>query len=318
MTLEYSIGVVTYLGRYKSYFKPLIRNLHFIFPDRDINVWINGHYDSVRQIQYLKQITSFLATYPNIRYLTNLDHHPLASGFNRLILMSKCDNILILNDDIKIYFNFRHNLETIESPPEIFTFNGTWSHFVISTNIVKKVGWFDERFLGIGYEDTDYALRLALTGIPLGDVRIHGLHDCSAPPDDASWAQISDITLGKYSQINRDFFQRKWGIPENEHISEQDFLKIKAVGHAWLIRPAPDLAEVPEFYPLSCLENSKVLVSRVLDGRIWVRANLAIICSYVNSLYWRARLVLVGWLRHLCGRHWDKWQKAVITRQNNK
>jgi hypothetical protein len=311
MTLEYSIGVVTYLARYESYLKPLIRNLHFLFPDRDINVWINGHYNRARQIQYLRQITSFLADYPNIRYLTNLDHHPLASGFNRLILMSKCDNILILNDDIKLYFNFRHNFETPQFLPEVFTLNGTWSHFVISKDVVKKVGWFDERFLGIGYEDTDYALRLALKGIPLGDLRIHGLHDYNAPPDDASWTNISSITLGKYSQINREFFEKKWGAVPFDEVSGNDFIKVYAVGNEWLIRPNQDFEEVPEFYPLSCLKDPTVSMHQPLGWRIGGAANLGKICGNVSSLYWRARLAVGAWLQKLLGPRWDQWKRII-------
>lgn len=311
MAINFSIGVVTYLGRFETYFIPLIKKLHLLFPDYDINVWINGHYDRVKQIQYLRQITSFLANYPNIRYLTNLEHQPLASGFNRLILMSKCDNILILNDDIKIYFNFRHNFETRQSLPEIFTLNLSWSHFVISKNMVKKVGWFDERLLGIGYEDTDYEIRLALKGIPMGDMRIHGLHDCGAPPDDASWADISTITMGKYSQINREFFEKKWGAVPFDQVSGNDFIKIYAVGGEWAIRPNQDFEKVPEFYPLACLKNPAASMHQPLGWRIGVAANLVKFCSSVSSLYWRARLAVGAWLRKLLGPRWEQWKSKI-------
>jgi hypothetical protein len=308
MTPEYSIGVVTYLGRYKSYFKPLIRNLHFLFPDHDINVWINGHYDQVRQIQYLKQITSFLADYPNIRYRTNLDHQSLASGWNWLILMSKCDHVLILNDDIKLYFNFRHNFEPRQVSSDIFTLNGTWSHFVISKDVVKQVGWFDERFLGIGYEDTDYAIRLALKGIPLGDVRIHGFHDYGAPQDDAGWTDISDVTRGKYSEINWQFFQRKWGVSSPSSVPEDGFLRIKAIGNEWVIKPDEILQETPEYYPMSCLDNhwhGRPKITYFLKGK------LAIILSVIISHFWRIRLAGGARLRKFIGPHWDQWRKIL-------
>jgi hypothetical protein len=311
MAFTCSIGVVTYLGRFESYFKPLMRKLHLLFPDYEINVWLNGHYDKKKQIQYLREVTTFLNKYHNIRYVTNFEHKPLANGYNWLILISKCNHVLILNDDIKLYSNFRHNLERLQSPPGIFTLNGTWSHFVISKNVVKKVGWFDERLLGIGYEDTDYAIRLAFIGIPLGDIKIHGLHNYMAPPDDASWANISGRTLGKYSQINREFFEKKWGIVTSDQVSGNDFIKIKAVGNEWVIRPNQDFEEVPEFYPLSCLKNPETSRHQPLGWRIWVAANLIKICSNVSSLYWGARLAVGVWVRKLLGPRWDQWKRII-------
>jgi hypothetical protein len=55
---EYSIGVVTYLGRYETNFQPFMREPVSIFPDREITVFINGHYDIVQQTAYLKKITA--------------------------------------------------------------------------------------------------------------------------------------------------------------------------------------------------------------------------------------------------------------------
>ena len=167
-----SIGIVTYLGRFETYFKPLIRKIHFLFPDYDIIVFINGHYDTIKQIQYLKDVTYFLRKYPNIRYVTNLEHQPLARGWNWLVFMAKNQKILILNDDVSFNWEFRHNLERLPSVPDIFTLNGSWSHFVISKEIIRKVGWFDERFYGVGDEDIDYKFRLSMSEINLFDVAL--------------------------------------------------------------------------------------------------------------------------------------------------
>ena len=45
MAFRFSIGVVTYLGRFDTYFKPLLRRLNLIFPDYDIIVFLNGHHN---------------------------------------------------------------------------------------------------------------------------------------------------------------------------------------------------------------------------------------------------------------------------------
>ena len=38
--------------------------------------------------------------------------------------------------------------------------NQSWSHFMISREVIIRVGWFDERFPAIGNEDEDYESRL--------------------------------------------------------------------------------------------------------------------------------------------------------------
>jgi hypothetical protein len=304
---NFSIGVVTYLARYELYFRPLINKLHLLFPDYDINVWINGHHDRKRQVDYLRKVTSFLNKYQNVRYLVNYEHQPLASGFNRLILMAQNNRVLILNDDVKLLLNFRHNIENLPSPAEIFTLNGAWSHFVISKNVVKKVGWFDERLLGIGYEDTDYAIRLALNGIPLGNIRVHGLHDCMAPPEDATWADISELTLDKYSRINWEFFQKKWGVINPGEDPQGDALRIQAVGVEWRLRPDASLQETPEYYPRSCLDYSSDYEAKM--GKK-LRGQMARAGSLIASLCWQARLWGGEQLQKFLGPRWEQWRKT--------
>jgi hypothetical protein len=311
-----SIGIVTYLERFEKYFKPLMRQLYLLFPDYDINVFVNGHYNTLKQVRYLKEITAFLRSYPNTRYLTNIKHQSLARGWNWLILMARYDKVLILNDDVSFNWGFRYHLENLRPTPGIFTLNNTWSHFVISQDVIRKVGWFDERYLGVGFEDTDYAIRLIREGIPLEDQKIQGLrnlHDNTAPPEEAGWSDISGLTLNKYSQINWEFFKKKWGIPHMRPVSEPDFIKIKAVENEWFIQPNPYLAEVPEFYPLASLETTAAPRRKSFSG---LRTNLARICSFASSVYWQARQTLVGWLRYLCGRHWEKLRIALIIKKN--
>ena len=165
MAFKFSIGIVTYLGRFESYFQPLVRKLHFLFPDYEKNVFINGHYDTVRQFQYLRDVTAFLGHYPDFRYVTNLHHQPLARGWNWLMLMSRCNQVLILNDDISFDLEFRHNLESLRLVDQVFMLNRSWGHFVIDKQVIRRVGWFDERFTGVGDEDIDYVLRLGMTAL---------------------------------------------------------------------------------------------------------------------------------------------------------
>jgi hypothetical protein len=306
-----SIGIVTYLGRFDKYFKPLMKQLHLLFPDYDINVFINGHYDTLKQAQYLKAVTAFLQNYPNTCYLTNIEHQSLARAWNWLVLMARCNRVLLLNDDVSFKLSFRYYLEKLQPIPEIFTLNKTWSHVVVSKDIIRKVGWFDERFMGVGFEDTDYVIRLARKGIPLEDREIHGLlnlHDGLALPEDTGWADISGLTLGKYSQINWEFFKKKWGVGEGNPESDSGGITIPAVGVAWHLKPDAAMQEVPEFYPLDSLNQAG---GRKLGPGMRVRGKVAQAVSWLGSKYWQARLAVGAWLCHLLGPRLQHWRRTL-------
>lgn len=127
---EYSIGVVTYLGRYETYFQPFLRELVRVFPDREINVFVNGHYDVLQQAAYLKKVTAFLSGFANVRYVTNLEHQSLSRGWNQVIWMSTHPRVLVCNDDLRIEPVFRQDFELgMAEYPEQFVINRSWSHF---------------------------------------------------------------------------------------------------------------------------------------------------------------------------------------------
>lgn len=86
--------------------------------------------------------------------------------------------------------------------------------FLISKKIIKKVGWFDERLLGIGHENGDYMLRMTILGIMLPWCDARGIKNFVAPQENAGWMKISDISDGKYSKINKEFIKKKWDIRE--------------------------------------------------------------------------------------------------------
>jgi len=207
---DYTIGVLTYVGRYENYLKPLVKQLSVVFPDKDIVFFINGHHDLEKQICYLKGITEFLSHYKNMRYVTNEEHQPLSKGWNWLFLLAKADNVLVLNDDVKITPLFRYSFEKQLRRFDHFIINGSWSHFLFSKKIIKKVGWFDERFPGVGQEDGDYSFRMIINGLKPRFVKCDGITNYVADQVDAGWANKSKKTDGKYSLVNKEFMKKKW------------------------------------------------------------------------------------------------------------
>ncbi len=302
-----SIGVVTYLARFEDYFKPLIKKLYSIFPDYDIIVFLNGHHNQEKQIHFLQNVTSFLTKYPNVRYLTNVTHQPLARSWNWLILMAMRENILILNDDLMVNTEIRHNLEKLSSPPNIFIINRSWSHFVINKKIVRQVGWFDERLSGIGYEDYDYIFRLARQGITVKSIALHGIFNYVAPSTDASWATISEVTAGKYSKVNYEFFLKKWAWSKYEDVSEKKAFRVIYEPHdqEWLVALKEPASFAEAYLPMVSLAYSNCPTTGVFPR---IRGKFAKVRSLINSLFWTARLTVTAYLRRkgLLGTWWEK------------
>lgn len=232
---EYSIGVVTYVARFEEFFVPIIKQLVEVFPEKEIVCIINGHYDQTLQIKYLKKVTAFLSQFPNVRYITNEVNQPLSKCFNWLLMMSYAPRMLILNDDISLNLLFRLDFEKrlAEGNSDLFVINHSWSHFLISKQFVKEIGWFEERLPATGQEDGDYQIRIRDKGKQVAHVTCHGITNYIAPQTNAGWANISKVVQGgKASAVNDEFLAKKY---ENEHL-----------------RPG---METPMFYDFSCLDD---------------------------------------------------------------
>jgi hypothetical protein len=221
---DYSIGIVTYVERYEKSFKKLALDLAKYFPDIEKNVIINGFYDKPKQIKYLKDVTGFLRECGYNRVLTYEEHQPLAKGWNLLAILSTKPKILILNDDCEISEKFRKEFESQRKDLDWVFINGTFSHFQTSKNIVKKIGWFDERFSDIGSEDGDYARRFILNGYPY-DVSIDcpGLINRQFKEDAVGFAKNDSKRNGNYSKYNEQFFKKKW---KHSEVPRDGYVKI--------------------------------------------------------------------------------------------
>ncbi len=248
MKSKYSIGVVTYVKRFEQYLKPLVKQLERIFPDIEKNFILNGYFEPKIQQEYLIKAKDFLSKTSANSVISYNEHQGLSKCWNQLILNSQANKILILNDDVSMDRLFRLTLEPQLNFYDNAVINRSWSHFLISKNTIKKVGWFDERFIGVGYEDGDYALRLALaegkTELPktyLRSIYCLGLKNLVARNDEPGWKNFSSTTNGKYAQANVDFFMRKWQLSPKPQPGAIKFYNV----HYVTLRPG---METPNFY----------------------------------------------------------------------
>lgn len=253
-TLKYSIGVVTYHARFDEYFKPLIKNLVRIFPDHEIICVMNGHPEQTLQIGYLDKVTSFMSQFQNVRYLAQASFQPLSRSWNQLVALSHTEKILILSDDIFVGDLFREEFEKYIDKHEMFLINRAWPHFVVSKSTIRKVGWFEERFSGIGWEDNDYMFRMRMTGVPCPSEKVLGISNLSTDNDNnPGWENPADRKM-KYTSANEDFFCKKWLTEEYDGVGPNYTHDSMGPYGKFSLKSG---METPLFYDLSVLDNNK-------------------------------------------------------------
>ncbi len=245
---RYDIIVTTYIARFDSYFKGILFQLQYMFPDRRVFVVVNGYYDALKQEEYLVQLRAYAARYPNVTLVCCDEPVGLSTMWNRALAATNEERVLVLNDDIYLMACFRTQLENsklLDCPVAVI--NGSWSHFLITRNLMSRIGGFDEGLREIGYEDTDYMVRLACEGVELHCVSLNGVLNCVEQPDEYSYAEELEISDGKYSSYNERYLHEKWDISE-----------VQRSGSTW----------VPRLEKWVCLNERSGLASMSVDSKV--------------------------------------------------
>ena len=91
-------------------------------------------------------------------------HNPsLTRAWNTAIGMSETDWTLLSNDDV--FFDYGWFEEFLNHHESGTLWHGASNCFLIHRDCIRRVGWFDENFLGMYYEDLDYLRRMNEAGI---------------------------------------------------------------------------------------------------------------------------------------------------------
>jgi len=154
---KYNIGITTYSYRFDKFLVPLIKSIKDFKPNSNIILAINGNYNVDFDENYRSKMLEFISKYTNIYPIMFMEFRSLSKLWNSILVNSDTNLNLILNDDVTLtsdFWNFIDNHTTIGS----FKMK-SWSSVFLDRNEVETVGWFDERFLGIGEEDGDFEFR---------------------------------------------------------------------------------------------------------------------------------------------------------------
>lgn len=104
--------------------------------------------------------------------------------------------------------------------------------FGINADAVDTVGWFDENFHPIYFEDNDYRWRCQLAGVPVLNLISRTRHDNSATIA-SGYAHHNDRTFPR----NGDYYAAKWGgLPGHETVTKDPHTQLdrrRLVNNAW-------------------------------------------------------------------------------------
>lgn len=199
---NYSVGITTFSKRFDHVCKLIdqIRQLD----DCDIILTVNGNYNADFDEEYRTKILSLCCKYTKIYPIFFPEQRGLSKLWNSIIVHSKTDWILMLNDDVELLANeIFQILSTLpKDKPDIKRINGTFSHFILHKDCIDDLGYFDERLLGFGEEDGDMIYRyIAKYDRWLEDIWVHGFTNLCVSSRDENIKPADS----KYSAFNRNF-----------------------------------------------------------------------------------------------------------------
>jgi glycosyltransferase involved in cell wall biosynthesis len=206
---DISIGVTTFEARFDRYFVPLLNRLREYCPN-EIVVAVNGEHERPFNEAYRRNVLQCLAAHPNVFPIFFPRFRGLSKLWNSIIIHATHDQILMLNDDIMIHrADFLDDICAAlrRNDGRMFRINASWSHFLATRAEMDELGYFDERFLGIGEEDGDMTWRyLQKYGRDIANVKIRAFENFAAETVHTyKPVNIQTHSGTKYSLFNRKF-----------------------------------------------------------------------------------------------------------------
>lgn len=226
--MNYSIVIITFHTRFETWLKPLIIEIKRQRPDKEVIVCVNGEKDYFDE-EYRKNLLEFLKDYSNVYPTIYPRFRSIAKLWNLGVQFSTADTVLMLSDDVTLEDGFFDEYEQVLKMMTTFTVNISTSVFSISKEELMAINWFDERYLGIGWEDADLLIKYKhykkLSEFPNANIyacknvvnpEFYKVHSeklaeyiKNEKVEDRIAGQTKDKRFGRYTEFNRLFHLEK-------------------------------------------------------------------------------------------------------------
>ncbi len=222
--MKYSILITTYHKRFEEWLKPLIIEIKRQRPDIEIIVSINGELNYFNE-DFRASILDFLKDYKNTFPTIFPRFRSLSRMWNLGVQFATEDVVLVLSDDISLEEGFFDQYENVLRVHQTFAINLSFSVFSVLKKDLASIEWFDERLLGLGWEDGDFMRKMErLTGNKLANTLIDACKNCADPRYYKVYnkkledclknevrleGQVLDKEFSRYSEFNKNIHDSK-------------------------------------------------------------------------------------------------------------
>lgn len=207
-----AICIVTHSRRFKI-FEQTLRSIK-AQTDLPIYIAVNGDYGKTFDNNYRLQLLQLCAEFDNVYCSFYLTFRGLAKIWNDCIINCGAEHVIVTNDDIIINDGFISEFLThIEQTPtkQLIRVNDSFSTFYINKQYIDSAGYFNEYYLGIGWEDFEFTKRNIEGVYPtyMTD-KYQNLSDQYRDLVD----QSASIEANKYHKYNHNLFVNQAIIPD--------------------------------------------------------------------------------------------------------
>ena len=152
----------------------------------------------------------------------------IVNGFQNL-LNPNCDILITNQDDVEFQTNYVTKLIELHNQYDFLQFGAGDAFNSYTSNHIKVVGLWDERFCNIGYQEADYFFRSVIYNgakISLNDEfhkRTHNKIPNTITKDTESGYQRGESyhrESAVHHELSRSIFIKKWGFPPSDSTGE--------------------------------------------------------------------------------------------------
>jgi hypothetical protein len=200
-----AICIVTYSKRF-DIFKQTLQRIREQ-TNLPIYVAVNGDYGKEFNNEYRTSILNECLKYDNVYCNFYLTFRGLSKIWNDCIVNCGMEHVIITNDDIIIKDNFINSFISFISNLDTRTLlrvNNSYSTFYVNKQYIDQCGYFNENYLGIGWEDTEFTRRNSGGEYPSYDTDLYT--NLSNEYNDLS-DQGASLACVKYHNYNRHIFE---------------------------------------------------------------------------------------------------------------
>lgn len=184
--------------------------------DYSVSVIVNDP-DYFIDEEYKDRVTIHMQT---LRFTSNNVGH-LARDWNQALIKGfgnlesrEAEQVILCQDDMIWDKDWKQKLDEIHEKYTFYTCSWGDGFLSFKVNAVRRVGLFDERFVGVGYHEGDYFLRQFIFNNKYSSINDHWHDRVWNPTFDVARRTFIEVReLKKGMPYNRWFWKEKWGEP---------------------------------------------------------------------------------------------------------